>query len=746
MRFEQMKVRPRSTRTITDFRGLWHNLEDQATTDNSRGLRWYDESNLSSDGAPALTVRKGREQRSYIDGTMIQDRIIAVGGGEQLLLIDEFGNAWCNGHKYDAALGSYTWWAGGTYKRPGSPNFQVRVITDNGAIPNNTGYLLAELVGEHERNVDIKYIEDPELFPDILPTHQGWATKVEGEWTAVKLADYNISLDYISTPPYPYPGDIITVEMEPEIEAYQGMQRTITRSGAWASIWPDAVAINTERLAAGYLTDLFEDLLVHLHTVAGDTITVAPCLLDGTVIEPVVSATEPWSQEGYWADTSGNTTVIKKWVPTLNVWQALDEVYLKLTTIWTGPSGPSQRGGGTLHQWDGVTLKVDTSSYDWSGLTEREKAELNAICNSSHVLYGHSYNGQTYETTIIAAGVTSLAGEKTTGGVWLYLDRDVPMMDYVVEAENRLWGCRYGLNNEGVMVNEIYASKLGDPTNWSCYMGLSTDSWTASRGRPAPFTGAATLDGHPLFFREESLEKVFPSSSGAHQIQTVDLEGVQAGSALSVVVIEHKVYYQSRHGICVYSGTLPERISAAFVDLRYKNGIAARHKRKYCISLEQVPAGSRVVAVYDIASGDWHLEDEAWTDMAFTWRDQLYYIDSGKIMLMDGAGISDEVYWLAETGIIGYELPEHRFISCVRIRFQLFDANDGELEVYIQYDDDSYWDRKADIFYSERDKIGTHEVNIYPLRCDHFRLKLAGTGGCRIVSLSYRVERSGGGH
>ena len=42
----------------------------------------------------------------------------------------------------------------------------------------------------------------------------------------------------------------------------------------------------------------------------------------------------------------------------------------------------------------------------------------------------------------------------------------IPAMDYVIECGNRLWGCRYGQNNNGEFVNEIYASALGDFKTW----------------------------------------------------------------------------------------------------------------------------------------------------------------------------------------------------------------------------------------------------------------------------------------
>ena len=61
-----------------------------------------------------------------------------------------------------------------------------------------------------------------------------------------------------------------------------------------------------------------------------------------------------------------------------------------------------------------------------------------------------------------------------TGGITVTVARLVPDMYYVVAAGNRLWGCRFGVDEDGNPINEIYASALGDPKNWSKFLGVST--------------------------------------------------------------------------------------------------------------------------------------------------------------------------------------------------------------------------------------------------------------------------------
>ena len=55
------------------------------------------------------------------------------------------------------------------------------------------------------------------------------------------------------------------------------------------------------------------------------------------------------------------------------------------------------------------------------------------------------------------------------------LKREMPNMDYLTVADNRIWGCSNS-------AHEIYACKQGDPTNWYSYAGISKDSYAVTIG------------------------------------------------------------------------------------------------------------------------------------------------------------------------------------------------------------------------------------------------------------------------
>ena len=139
-------------------------------------------------------------------------------------------------------------------------------------------------------------------------------------------------------------------------------------------------------------------------------------------------------------------------------------------------------------------------------------------------------------------------------------DLTIPDLDYVCESNNRLWGCRYGMIG-GQVVNEIKASKLGDFRNWNAYLGISTDSYTASVGTDGPFTGAITQRGYPVFFKEQCIHRVSGQTPGTFTIQTTIARGVQRGSWRSRAVVSENIYYKAREGIRMYDGNMPQAVS-----------------------------------------------------------------------------------------------------------------------------------------------------------------------------------------
>ena len=659
-----------------------------------------------------------------------------------MLLLDSVGGLWCNGHNVNLS---------GLYETPivyrwdsSHDEIQANVVITPASGSTTDGSEMGGLVSVDDITVEFRY-EQAWQEPDPQQDHwlirsgsdqwYGAATEVttEGGVTTWTFTDFDIT---ISSDNYLTDGFTVTFRFWADTRFQDNPK--ILRMGAYALIWPNRIWVNAVKLASGQEMVAFEDYgLMDLQINAmASAVTLTLCDIDGNDMQDVVvSATEPQNQ-GKWLDTSGDEPVLREWSIAQTMWVTVASTYIKVSGIGLrAPEGEMLRAGDTVKlSASGLPSGTDEAvlrclnSYHYIVSTQPDE---NNGANSTFVIEGLLKD----DTYTFASGTVSV-------------QRTVPEMDFVTEAQNRIWGCRY---DEAEGINEIYASKLGDFRNWEVFQGLSTDSWRASRGTAAPFTGAATLDGHPLFFREESLEKVFPSSAGAHQIATYDLEGVQEGSADSLVVIEDRLYYKSRQGVMVYAGTMPQRISPQFGDWLFDQATAARHGRKYCISMvgpgtdPSTPLrsaqddGGRVCAVYDLATGDWHLEDEAWEGRAITWEDNLYYIRDGQIVQMDGGEGCQGVSWWAESQPISHELPEHKWIRYLRLRFRM--ELGAAVRVYISYDDGP-WLRKGSL---HGNRLHSQELAIWPIRCDHFRLRLEGCGGCELYSVSYRMERSEGG-
>lgn len=311
----------------------------------------------------------------------------------------------------------------------------------------------------------------------------------------------------------------------------------------------------------------------------------------------------------------------------------------------------------------------------------------------------------------------------------LTIKRTVPDLDYLCENENRLWGCRG---------DTIYASKLGDIFNWNVYDGLDTDSYAVDTGSAGRFTGCISYLGYPIFFKEDYIFKVYGSLPSNFEVMRSATLGVAEGSGGSLAVAGEMLFYLSRAGFVAYSGGIPQPIGGAFGLERHRNAAAGSDGLKYYVSMER-EGGSAIFAAYDTRTGLWHLEDET-RAIHFARQDgNLYFLTDGGEIWMTGniqdppEGCTEEgdVPWYAEFGDFTEGDPNKKGVSKIQIRLELDEG--ASVEVYIQFDTDGAWQRVNGAL-GEGVKR-SYYLPIIPRRGDHYRLRLAGTGGCRIYSL-----------
>ena len=150
--------------------------------------------------------------------------------------------------------------------------------------------------------------------------------------------------------------------------------------------------------------------------------------------------------------------------------------------------------------------------------------------------------------------------------------------------------------------------------------------------------------------------------------------------------------------------------------------------------------------VYDQKTGIWCKEDNTNALYFCNHGDDLYYIDiaDNKMKSVRGTLLYDvpeketegKFTWVAESGNIGYSSPDNKYISRVNVRISLdFGTN---VDFYMQYDSGGEWEHK---FNMSGKGTRTFTVPVIPKRCDHFKYKIVGKGGCKIHSITKTTEQ-----
>jgi hypothetical protein len=144
--------------------------------------------------------------------------------------------------------------------------------------------------------------------------------------------------------------------------------------------------------------------------------------------------------------------------------------------------------------------------------------------------------------------------------------------------------------------------------------------------------------------------------------------------------------------------------------------------------------------VFDSNNAIWHKEDGLGVSEFATYKNNLYYIDrADKSQIKTVLGDTEkDVRWMAETGIIGLDNPDSRYISKINIRALV--NVESRINVFIKYNSMGDWIFVGKIMGAN---LQSHNLPIIPKRCDHFQLKFEGVGDCRIYSISKTIEKGG---
>lgn len=482
-------------------------------------------------------------------------------------------------------------------------------------------------------------------------------------------------------------------------------EKTLVPMGAKIAIFPDKKLFDTTTFS---FTDMEQK------NVSSGTVSVTLAKGDGTPYgEYTEGDTAPENPENgqLWLDTSVDAPVMKTWSEAQGLWVAEATTYVLVSATGLGQG---------LKALDGVTV---------SGLEE-------AGLNGDWIL---TDAGPDY---ILFTGILQKALTQT-GEV--RVERTCPEMDFVVEKDNRLWGCSSA-------DHEIYCCKLGDPTNWRAYQGVATDSYAVTVGTPGPFTGAAVSGSAVIFFKENCLHRVYGTQPSNFTVYVDNLRGVQQGCHKSAVRVNEYLYYKSVFDVCVYADSEVAGISAALGTESYKNAVAGVCGNRLYLSMED-QEGAWQLLVYDTAAGVWTREDgthalgfaSCLTETFMLRADgELYALLPGeynKDFFMVGSDYTvyaqeetdEEVSWELRTGEILRELPDHKYIGKIQLYLELDPG--ARAEVALRRDGGA-WEKVQELSGGDQRRC---TLPIYPRRCDRMEIRLTGVGHARLVNWSKYV-------
>ena len=529
-------------------------------------------------------------------------------------------------------------------------------------------------------------------------------------------------------------------------------RKTMVGIGTKILIFPDKVAFDTADGSAAPLGAAWE---------AGSlSVSFAPCDASGNTYEVKDKGTKepehpqdgqlflklnepdkPYSAENtleVYSEASGNWTVIPLDYCLVTA-EGIGAEFRVWDTVTLTGTGAEQAG-----QWAG--LDGDRIVY---GVTE-PALRLRADPGGEHFYGRLVHNGG----SAVWVSMDGTQREEYFPAEGVKVERRVPDLEYLTECDNRVWGCS---SSENV----IYACKLGDPTNWFSYRGIAADSYAVTVGSDGPFTGAATCMGYALFFKENTLHKLYGSKPSDFQLSSLRCRGVAKGAARSLCVINETLYYLSPDGVMAWDGSIPTKVSTALDPARLRNmksALGGALDGRYYLHLVRGSGEAQAVRllVYDTERRLWHEEDTAAEENASGWAmcstgRQLYQWDGVNLWATEPereadrdtdtakANLEQKVGFEAVSGDIGLNVPADKYINRVFLRVDALTYSVVELQASYE---GGAWETLGQA--AVLNKYTRVNLPFVPERHDTMRLRIKGTGQIAVRSIAFSMAESRG--
>ena len=448
-------------------------------------------------------------------------------------------------------------------------------------------------------------------------------------------------------------------------------QKQLIPFGQQVLVLPDKLLVDTKNGTSRAIE--------HTFTAVGQ-VTYTMCLLDGTPVTLTDTMTEE-AEDGTCAVEAGQVMMASR-----GIWSPVAGVLVKIASTGIG-SG--------FAEGDGVTI-----------------AGSAVIENGSYVLEAASEN----EITVSAV----MAAESAVTDDTLTVSRAMPDLEFACEMDNRVWG---------VAGDTVYASRLGDATNWQVYEGLSTDSYAVALAAPGSFSGIIRQGSGLVIFRQDCFYKLSGNTPSTFRLRRCDLPGIPEGAEKSLTACMENLFFFTGESYVMYDGAEETEVSLPLGGEKLTGPVAWTEGESVCLC----GTVSGAVRLYRL-----RVPAMSWTEE--TTPAAVSAGSGGFRMLADGSITkpgSGSVAWELQTAPMGTRELRGERLSAVGVGLTLPQGSTARLSV--RYDGGE-WQVLRDI---ENGESRTERFYVFPRESGNFSIRLSGTGDVTVHRLTVRTQKGG---
>ena len=231
--------------------------------------------------------------------------------------------------------------------------------------------------------------------------------------------------------------------------------KQIINFGAYVCIWPDLVYFSTiDEKDRGTIDRKWaaKDHVTEGSNPPIDAPSAIMCRGDGTdyganEITKSNSAPANPNDKDLWLDTHGENDVLRQYTADTSEWVEVATTFVKISANDIGKG---------IRQYDTVTISGLEATRTGTQPSDKHKKQLAAL-NGDNIIY---FCGNDY---IVIAGL--LSRWYTLNHNTLEANREVPDMDYLCVSNNRMWGCRYGVDRKQ---QRLWSGTAADVSAYLC--------------------------------------------------------------------------------------------------------------------------------------------------------------------------------------------------------------------------------------------------------------------------------------